>query len=183
MITLLSVVHSLADLCASMRLRWRILAAVALVLACGITTAGVALADSPSVVGQAARGRVYAANCGTVGYLEYKPRMWGAGCTSGSPEVSPAKWTRWTTRKARAVGRSYVENCSPSCADPSKHAWYRSSVVLSHPKRCRHGARLRYFSVAVWRITYPRGNPFGEKPGTHRYVLRPLARSTHCVRK
>ena len=146
-----------------------------------LSTLGLAVAGAG--VGRAAKGRpthVYTANCGTVGYLEYKPNFWGVGCTSGSPEVASAKWTSWSRTSARATGKTYEENCSPSCARPSKHAFYQSSVILSAPRRCTRGAKVMFFSRATLTINYPRGNPFGERPGGHTETLVPLSRGTEC---
>jgi hypothetical protein len=150
-----------------------LLGSAPLVNATGASAAGTAVAASSA--------RVYAANCGTVGYLEYKPQSWGAGCTSGSPEVRNARWTRWNDTSARGVGSSYVEDCSPSCATPSKHEVYPSSVILSQPRRCTSGARVSYFSRATWTITYPRRNPFHMRPGNHSSIFRPLG-GTVCRR-
>lgn len=133
-----------------------------------------------SLAASSASARVYAANCGTLSYLDYEPRTWSAGCTAGSPEVHPARWVRWSSRSARATGASYVENCDPSCAYPSHHATYPATVVLSRPARCTRGARLRYFSRAVWTITYPAGNPFHQRPGRHTSTFRPAP--TTCQR-
>jgi hypothetical protein len=139
-----------------------------------------------STVSAAATPRVYLANCDTVGFLEYRPKLWGAGCTAGSPEVYPARWTRWTASQARATGKSYVDNCTPDCAQPTHHADYPSTVVLTRPVRCTRGVRVKYFSRAVWTITYPKNNPFGEKPGKQTFTY-PVLNNPHagvrCVRQ
>jgi hypothetical protein len=132
-------------------------------------------AGHTSPIAESSTARVYAANCGTVGYLEYKPKTWSAGCTSGSPEVEHARWVRWSSSSARGVGRSYVENCTPSCAMPNRQATYPSSVVLSRPVHCTSGAPLAYFSRARWTITYPSDNPFHQRPRKQTYVLKPLS--------
>lgn len=125
-----------------------------------------------SAVSAGSRSHVLAANCGTVGFLSYKPRYWSAGCTAGSPEVAPAKWTLWTRRNARAVGKAGVQNCVPSCAEPSLRARYRSKVKLYRPKHCASGLNRLYFSRARYAVHYPSGNPFGKAPGWHDDRLR-----------
>lgn len=161
-----------------------------LAVALSLGVVPIAAAQNPRNVSSeasSASGRVYAANCGTVGYLAYKPRTFSVGCTAGSPQVRHARWVHWSLRSARATGTSYVENCSPACSNPSHHAVYPSAVVLSHPVWCTQGARLRYFSRAVWTITYPAGNPFHQHAGRHTFVARkpasgPCQRANNPVR-
>jgi hypothetical protein len=123
--------------------------------------AAASAARSPEIA--AARGSVLVANCGSTGYLAYKPDYWSAGCTSGSPTIESLDWVRYGGRKAIATGTALVQDCG--CYDPSATASYPANVVLSKPRRCTTGRGARYFSKARLTISFPEGNPFGEPAG------------------
>lgn len=111
----------------------------------------------------ASASRPLVANCGSLGFLTFKPHYWSAGCTSGSPTLNHLKWSRYIGRHASAKGTAVVLDCG--CYDPTYVRRYPGSLRLSRPKRCREGIHVRYFSRVVLTIDYPRGNPFGKKPG------------------
>jgi hypothetical protein len=111
----------------------------------------------------AAQRAVLVADCGSLGYLSYKPDSWSAGCTSGSPSIEAIQWVRYGGSKAFGTGTSLVQDCG--CYDPSVTARYPARIVLTKPRRCRSGRGAWYFSKVRLTVTYPEGNPFGEPAG------------------
>jgi hypothetical protein len=138
--------------------------------ACVILVALILLGPPPSPA--VARGRIFVANCGVPGFLEVKPDLWSAGCTSGSPSIESLRWLRYGARGAVAEGVALVQNCG--CYDPTEVARYPARIVLSRLGRCPDHRRWRYFFAARLTITYPEGNPFGEPAGNVTATFHPL---------
>jgi hypothetical protein len=136
-------------------------AACRLALATCAAALAAAAACAPGLA--AARSNVLVANCGSTGYLSFKPSYWSAGCTAGSPTVEPIEWVRYGGREAVGTGTAPLQDCG--CAYPTVTARYPARVVLTKPRRCKTGPRVRFFSKARLTITYPEGNPFGEPAG------------------
>jgi|GEM_PF-3206039 len=133
----------------------RRLTACAVLLAVGLAVSGAMPA--------AAQRSVLVANCGSLGYLSYKPDYWSAGCTSGSPTIEAIEWVRYGGHRAFGTGTALVQDCG--CYDPTDTARYPARIVLTKPRRCRTGRSGWYFSKARLTVTYPEGNPFGEPAG------------------
>ena len=153
---------------ASQRVPWR--AAVTLIARRFLFHFGVAVTAAGLVGALPAQASAltYDANCGTTGYLDYKPSSWSNGCTGGSTNIDAVRWTRWTSTSAHGRGHAHLRDplCRPSCPEAKVYP-YRAAVTLSRPRSCStdSGQRLRYFSRATVRIRWTRGNPFHKAVG------------------
>jgi hypothetical protein len=70
-----------------------------------------------------------------------KPDIVLLACGDGSESFDVARWTRWSPRGARAVGRASINDCTPSCVDGHVHT-YRAVLLLDRGRMC--GGRLLF---------------------------------------
>lgn len=142
----------------------RLTLAVQVVLLSAVLFAGTA---------SAAGARTLVANCGGLGYLAQRPEYWSAGCTAGSPTIIPIEWTAYGRRTATGQGQALVQDCG--CATPTYTESYSATVVLSKPKHCHAGPRLKYLSKANITIAYSPENLFGVAAGESSQIFKTLA--------
>jgi hypothetical protein len=77
----------------------------------------------------------------------------GTGTGRSMRHFGRLHWSSWTATQAKATGRSWVNNCTPSCAG-GRYASYPATVALTRPQRL-HG----YVVFTRLTVTYTRGRP------------------------
>lgn len=131
------------------------------------------VALSTTAVAKSAAARTYVANCGSAGYLQYKPGSWDTGCT-GDRDLFRLRWNSYGTQHAHARGHADLRVVAPGCSPYFKCPLYRSHARARffRVRKCRGPeGRLSYFTRVrreVWmRAKNPWGHPKGwRKDGT-----------------
>jgi hypothetical protein len=94
---------------------------------------------------------------------EVKPDIILLACGDGTQSFDVSRWTRWSRRGARAVGRASINDCDPSCVDGHVHT-YRA-VRFDRARMC--GGRLIFTRMRL---------VFTEPPGR----AQPMASTVMC---
>lgn len=135
-------------------------------LTCVLVVTSPAASDESGSVQQPHAEQVLVAACGLEGYGgSVRPREWSPGCAGGSLLVRGLRWSSYGQSRAVGKGTGLFNNCRPSCADATIRR-YPTQLTMTRVRRCQtdEGAYL-FFTRATVRVRYPRGNPFGKRPG------------------
>ena len=87
----------------------------------------------------------------------YEPMDVLLACGDGNAAFVVARWSRWTTRSARALGSAEINDCDPSCVAGHFHSQL-AALVLDRPRRCHGSPRFTRLRL-VFAARPARGQP------------------------
>ncbi|CAB5240901.1 unannotated protein [freshwater metagenome] len=87
--------------------------------------------------------QVYVTNCGTV---DFKPDSILKYCGDGAVGIGEITWDSWSASGARGIGKYFVNNCLPNCAEGTWD-YQKVEIALSRVKTIQSKEVLTYIKV------------------------------------